>query len=206
MPTRGGAANHHACCGGSSMQDGPARLRAKDRHATPRRSRRDHTKRRRSPSKSTTYTVLIPKRRDALEQRQQLNVLRGGRTRRRATPAPEVRVTAIVIISGQCCIQPNLFVRPKPACCFAQHPTVAKPSVDRRRWALRRPYRSNHTQYTRSVVGVPEDPRCIVQLKPSLKRTAMFACWSLRTSAGRVAHCSRFPMSLPRTRRHWEPS
>ena len=33
VPTDGGAANHQSCCGCSSVQDGPARLRAKDRHA-----------------------------------------------------------------------------------------------------------------------------------------------------------------------------
>ncbi len=32
VPTDGGTANHHCCCGGASVHDGPARLRAKDRH------------------------------------------------------------------------------------------------------------------------------------------------------------------------------
>ncbi len=67
VPTDEGAVNHHSCGGGSSVHNGPARLRAKDRDAALRRSRRDGTKRRRSPGKSTTYTVLIPKRRDATD-------------------------------------------------------------------------------------------------------------------------------------------
>ncbi len=65
VPTDGGAANHHSCRGCSSVHDGPARLRVEDRRSAPRRSSRDQTKRLRSPSKSTTYTVLIPKRWDA---------------------------------------------------------------------------------------------------------------------------------------------
>ena len=52
-----GAPNRHSwwCC--ASVQDGPARLRAKDRNSVPRRSNRDQTKRPRSASQSTTYTA-----------------------------------------------------------------------------------------------------------------------------------------------------
>ena len=43
-PADPGAPNHDSCGYGASVRDGPARLRANDRHAAPRRSSRDQEK------------------------------------------------------------------------------------------------------------------------------------------------------------------
>ena len=57
-----GVPNHNSCGYGASVNDGPARLRANDRHAAPRRSSRDQTKRPHSQSTSITDAVPMPKR------------------------------------------------------------------------------------------------------------------------------------------------
>jgi len=63
-PADPGAPNHNSCGCCASVRDGPARLRANDPHAAPRRSRRDQTKRPHSRSTSITDAVPMPKRWD----------------------------------------------------------------------------------------------------------------------------------------------